>query len=84
MSLWRKAGQAMGVRAYADGGIVGATEAGGGSPQINLGGINIEVNGASGDVVEAIKAQIPEIANELCDIIATHMGRKYANTPIRG
>ena len=59
---------------------------GSGTVQVNLGGlgglsVNITGGGTGGNVVEQIRAQLPEIGNELCRIIATQLDRSYANMP---
>jgi phage-related tail protein len=50
---------------------------------INLGGINVNVNGGNSaeSVVEAIRGQMPVIANELCEAIAPQLTRAYSNMP---
>lgn len=66
-SLWQKAGESLGMNTQQ-------------APSINLGGININVSGGNGtEVMEAIRAQMPEVANELCEYIATALGRSFGN-----
>lgn len=66
-SLLQKAGESLGVSTQQ-------------TPSINLGGINISVSGGNGtEVMEAIRAQMPEVANELCEYIATALGRSFGN-----
>lgn len=56
-----------------------------GSIQVDLGGIGISINAggnsSGGDIVEQIRARLPEIGNELCTMIATQLARTYANMP---
>jgi peptidoglycan hydrolase-like protein with peptidoglycan-binding domain len=88
LSLWKAAGAAMGVKMYADGGIVGNAEtaAPSGSASVQVGGITIEINVNSGGspdgVVEAIKAKMPEVANEVAGQIAQMMAKSYSNMPV--
>ena len=66
-SLWQKAGESLGMNTQQ-------------APSVNLGGININVSGGNGtEVMEAIRAQMPEVANELCEYIATALGRSFGN-----
>lgn len=66
-SLLQKAGESLGVSTQQ-------------TPSINLGGINISVSGGNGtEVMEAIRAQMPDVANELCEYIATALGRSFGN-----
>lgn len=52
-------------------------------PQITLGGINIYIDGASDPqgIMEAIRKQMPGIANELCEYLYRIMSRGYSNMP---
>ena len=54
-----------------------------GGIQVDLGGmsIHIQANGSGGDIVEQIRARLPEIGNELCTMIAAQLARTYANMP---
>ena len=58
-----------------------------GSIQVDLGGISISINAggnsSGGDIVEQIRARLPEIGNELCTMIATQLARTYANMPTK-
>ena len=82
IELWKRAGNALGIPGFFNGGIVGdedkaagtsqyvASEISGGnvdnSISISLGGVNIQVTGATGDVIEEIRARAAEAA----DIVA--------------
>lgn len=82
IELWKRAGNALGIPGFFNGGIVGdedkaagasqyvASEIGGddvdNSISISLGGVNIQVTGATGDVIEEIRARAAEAA----DIVA--------------
>ena len=82
IELWKRAGNALGIPGFFNGGIVGdedkaagasqyvASEISGGnvdnSISISLGGVNIQVTGATGDVIEEICARAAEAA----DIVA--------------
>ena len=82
LDLWRKAGAAMGVTAYADGGIIGAVSSGGGS--INVGGVtvNITVDGGSGTLVEALNSQSEEIKEAIAGILYDALSSSFNNRPI--
>lgn len=60
---------------------------GAGGIKVDLGGMNITVsvgNGSNGgDIVEQIRARLPEISNDLCTMIATQLSRAYANMPTK-
>lgn len=52
---------------------------------INLGGININVDGSGGNadgIMSVIRAKMPEIADELCRMLATELSRIYSNMPL--
>lgn len=82
IELWKRAGNALGIPGFFNGGIVGdedkaagtsqyvASEISGGnvdnSISISLGDVNIQVTGANGDVIEEIRARAAEAA----DIVA--------------
>lgn len=63
-------------------------QAGGGqSVQIEVGGIQVEINvdaGSAENVGNAIKAQANEIAETLAGIFAEALGSQFENTPVRG
>lgn len=79
--LWEQAGQMLGVRPFASGGIVGTSPSltldapmstpGFGGISINLGGVNFsfEVNGDGQDVIESIREHGEEIADYIGGII---------------
>lgn len=64
------------------GGSSGSSGSSGGV-QVSLGGLNVTINGGGdgGDIVELIRARLPEIGNELCAMIATKLAKSYANMP---
>lgn len=94
LSLWEKAGRALGVLPYADGGIVGSQSY---TPQtvsysadnsaagvaINMGGLNFSFEGVDvrnpENVIQAIRAQMPQVANELCQMIANLIPKSFGN-----
>jgi TP901 family phage tail tape measure protein len=94
LDLWERAGRMLGVQPYAFGGIVGAAAApvfapvaplgvsSGKGLTINLGGIHISisVDGDGKDVIEAIREHIPEIAEEITDIIGGELDEHTSNS----
>lgn len=84
LDLWKKAGAAMGVTAYANGGIVGHIPTGGGSSNINLGGVtvNITVDGATGTLVDALNSQSEEIKEAIAGILYDALAKNFNNMPI--
>ena len=88
MSLWQKAGRALGVRMYADGGIVGG-EAIASAPSgamVQVGGVQISIDvhggGDAASVVAAIKEKMPEVANAVAEQIARNLEKSYSNMPV--
>ena len=83
LDLWEKAGAALGVTPYANGGIVGNVPAGG-SSNINLGGVtvNITVDGGSGTLVEALNSQSEEIKEAIAGILYDALAKNFNNMPI--
>lgn len=94
ISLWEKAGQMLGVRAYADGGIVGSTRnaintaeitrgTGGVTMPISLGGVEFNIQLPSGgdaqDILTAVKEKAAEIANILGLEMANKLVKIFAN-----
>lgn len=62
----------------------GAGSAAGGV-SVNLGGMNISISGAGGsggDIVAQIRTRLPEIGNELCNMIAVQLSKSFANMPV--
>lgn len=82
IDLWKKAGAAMGVTAYADGGIVGAVSSGGGS--INVGGVtvNITVDGGSGTLIDALESQSEDIKEAIAGILYDALSASFNNRPV--
>ena len=83
LDLWEKAGRALGVTPYANGGIVGNVPAGG-SSNINLGGVtvNITVDGGSGTLVDALNSQSEEIKEAIAGILYDALAKNFNNMPI--
>lgn len=97
LDLWEKAGRAMGVLPYADGGIVGSIQpytvdnstsytADGAFTQpiqVNLGGMQFSFNGANvqspESIMRAIRDQMPQVANEVCEAIAILIKQSFSN-----
>lgn len=97
MDLWLQAGRALGVREYADGGMIGDVPLSGGSSDSTSGDssgsgdkgqvvINMNpvfnINGDSGnDTVNTIKEKLKELINEMSGELATRLLDSYANMP---
>lgn len=97
MDLWLQAGRALGVKEYADGGMVGDVPLSGGSSDSTSGDssgsgdkgqvvINMNpvfnINGDSGnDTVNTIKEKLKELINEMSGELATRLLDSYANMP---
>ncbi|MBQ2971981.1 MAG: hypothetical protein IJE16_05490 [Ruminococcus sp.] len=99
LDLWMRAGEQLGVRPYAEGGIVGdipedipvTTFSGSGGG--NHFDINIEVNPEfviEGDdldeetIVTIIKSRIREMVDDIGDEMADRLARIFANMPLKG
>ena len=84
LELWQQTGRMLGAKAYANGGIIGGgvSKISKSSPvSIEMGGINITINGA-GDTVSimgAIKAQMPQIANDAANEMAKMLSKVWGN-----
>lgn len=61
----------------------GGSAAAGGGISVTLGGISIEINsgGTGEDIMDQLRARLPELSNELCIMIATQLAKSYANMP---
>lgn len=97
MDLWLQAGRALGVKEYADGGMIGDVPLSGGSSDLTSGDssgsgdkgqvvINMNpvfnINGNSGnDTVNTIKEKLKELINEMSGELATRLLESYANMP---
>lgn len=97
MDLWLQAGRALGVKEYADGGMIGDVPLSGGSSDSTSGGssgsgdkgqvvINMNpvfnINGEGGnDTVNSIKEKLKELINEMSGELATRLLESYANMP---
>jgi hypothetical protein len=94
LSLWEKAGEILGVRPYADGGIVGASSdsaavsgdtAGAGYVSVSVENISptIEVhvdgNADERQIIAAVKNALPDITDEIARRIALTLQQVYAN-----
>lgn len=97
MDLWLQAGRALGVKEYADGGMIGDVPLSGGSSDSSSGDssgsgdkgqvvINMNpvfnINGDGGnDTVNTIKEKLKELINEMSGELATRLLESYANMP---
>ena len=97
MDLWLQAGRALGVKEYADGGMIGDVPLSGGSSDSTSGDssgsgdkgqvvINMNpvfnINGNSGnDTVNTIKEKLKELISEMSGELATRLLESYANMP---
>lgn len=97
MDLWLQAGRALGVKEYADGGMIGDVPLSGGSSDSTSGDssgsgdkgqvvINMNpvfnINGNSvNDTVNTIKEKLKELINEMSGELATRLLESYANMP---
>lgn len=97
MDLWLQAGRALGVKEYADGGMVGDVPLSGDSADSSSGSsgnngdkgqvvINMNpvfnINGDGGnDTVNSIKEKLKELINEMSGELATRLLESYANMP---
>ena len=84
LDLWLRAGAAMGVTPYANGGIVGnvPTGNGGGSIQIDVGGVHIHVDGGNATLLEALNSQSEEIKEAIAGILYSALSSSFNNMPI--
>lgn len=97
MDLWLQAGRALGVKEYADGGMIGDVPLSGGSSDSSSGSsgnngdkgqivVNMNpvfnINGEGGnDTVNSIKEKLKELINEMSGELATRLLESYANMP---
>ena len=97
MDLWLQAGRALGVKEYADGGMVGDVPLSGGSSDSSSGSsgnngdkgqivVNMNpvfnINGEGGnDTVNSIKEKLKELINEMSGELASRLLESYANMP---
>lgn len=97
MDLWLQAGRALGVKEYADGGMVGDVPLSGDSADSSSGStgnngdkgqvvINMNpvfnINGDGGnDTVNSIKEKLKELINEMSGELASRLLESYANMP---
>jgi len=86
LELWQQTGRMLGAKVYANGGIIGGgiSKISKCSPvSIEMGGINVTINGnGAGDTVsimEAIKAQMPQIANDAANEMAKMLSKVWGN-----
>lgn len=96
LDLWEQAGQMLGVRPFAFGGIVGVPEASMFAPvapmapagtgvglTINLGGVHFSISVDNGDgqsVIEAIREHGDEIADEIAEKIGAQLDKSTNNS----
>ncbi|MCI8285441.1 MAG: phage tail tape measure protein [Firmicutes bacterium] len=99
LELWQQAGEYLGVKGYAKGGIVGGTEINGAKSSdntvvvdsgsgkgvnVNIGNITIEVKMQDGQTAsEAMGENMEEIANDIFEIVVAKLNAKLANTPLK-
>ena len=97
MDLWLQAGRALGVKEYADGGMIGDVPLSGDSADSSSGSsgssgdkgqvvINMNpvfnINGEGGnDTVNSIKEKLKELINEMSGELASRLLESYANMP---
>ena len=97
MDLWLQAGRALGVKEYADGGMIGNVPLSGDSADSSSGSsgssgdkgqivVNMNpvfnINGDGGnDTVNSIKEKLKELINEMSGELATRLLESYANMP---
>lgn len=97
MDLWLQAGRALGVKEYADGGMIGDVPLSGGSSDSSSGSsgnngdkgqivVNMNpvfnINGEDGnDTVNSIKEKLKELINEMSGELASRLLESYANMP---
>lgn len=94
MDLWLQAGRALGVKEYADGGMIGDVPLSGGSSDSTSGdssgsgdkgqvviNMNPVFNINGNDTVNTIKEKLKELINEMSGELATRLLESYANMP---
>lgn len=97
MDLWLQAGRALGVKEYADGGMIGNVPLSGDSADSSSGSsgnngdkgqivVNMNpvfnINGEGGnDTVNSIKEKLKELINEMSGELASRLLESYANMP---
>lgn len=97
MDLWLQAGRALGVKEYADGGMIGDVPLSGGYSDSSSGSsgnngdkgqivVNMNpvfnINGEGGnDTVNSIKEKLKELINEMSGELASRLLESYANMP---
>lgn len=97
MDLWLQAGRALGVKEYADGGMIGNVPLSGDSADSSSGSsgssgdkgqivVNMNpvfnINGDGGnDTVNSIKEKLKELINEMSGELASRLLESYANMP---
>lgn len=96
MALFKEAAKRMGIPMMAKGGIVsGGSDSSesafvgvsAGGISVSLGGMNFTIQAGSGDsqsILDAIKANMPSIANEVAETIAAALEQTYSNMATEG
>lgn len=87
LELYARVGKELGVPRYAAGGIAGGSIRSGATAggNINIGGVTLNVYAQGGQsVLDAIKDQKEELADELAGIINDGLNAQFENTPARG
>ena len=85
MQIWQKAGEYLGVKKFAAGGIAGGSSGGkshgggGGKANINVGGITINVTG--GNAGDAISDNKQQIAQDVAEILNDAFTAAFENQP---
>ena len=99
LELWERAGKALGVREFADGGIVGSGTvfrppepaenrpvSSGGNITVQIDGITfqIDVHGSEGDAASAFAGKQDEIVQNVVTKIRRGLEEELRNIPVRG
>ncbi|MCU7380521.1 hypothetical protein OBO34_19600 [Clostridiales Family XIII bacterium ASD5510] len=87
LELYARVGKELGVPRYAAGGIAGGSIRSGATTggNISIGGVTLNVYAQGGQsVLDAIKDQKEELADELAGIINDGLNAQFENTPARG
>lgn len=96
LGLFKEAAKRMGIPMMAKGGIVGGGSDGSeiaavgvsaGGISVSLGGMSFTIQAGSGDsesIINAIKANMPSVANEVANAIAAALEQTYSNMATQG
>lgn len=85
LDLWEETGKRLGVLKNANGGVYagGEVHSSGSSVNVNVGGVKIEVKSEGGNVLETIKAQKEQIAEEVAEVLNVALSAQFNNMPSR-